>query len=62
MDEELKKYLDGMEKRILEAVRGMQAELIASIESGSSGQSIRLQKLEERQATFEYVDRKRHCP
>jgi hypothetical protein len=50
MDEDLKQHLEAMEKRIVDSLtehmRDMQTELLRGFEAFSTGQTIRLRKLE----------------
>ncbi len=46
MDEQLKQHLEAMESSLIEIMRDMQSELLRGFEAFSSGQIIRLSKLE----------------
>jgi hypothetical protein len=62
MDEELRTYLEGMEKRLFEKMRDMQREIIDNFEAFSGRESLRLRKVEEAQSNLEYLEQKRRCP
>jgi hypothetical protein len=62
MDEELRTYLEGMERRLLEKMRDMQTEIVGSFETCSGQETLHLRKLEEAQSNFEYLEQKRRCP
>jgi hypothetical protein len=62
MDEEVRTYLEGMEQRLGEKLRVLQAEMMAALQSLSVDQAVRLRKLEENQSTLEYLGQKRRCP
>ena len=62
MDQELKLYLDGMEKRLSEKIGHLHAQLLVRLESFSAAEDLRLRKLEEYQATSDYLTQKRRCP
>lgn len=57
MDEELKKYLEGMEGRIkaelTEVMRDMQTELLRGFEAFSAGQVLRVRKVEADQSNLD---------
>jgi hypothetical protein len=53
MDEDLKVYLEGMENRLVEKMRGMQTELLRGFEAFSGGQTIRLRKIEADQSNLD---------
>jgi hypothetical protein len=46
MDEELKKYLEGMKAELLEAMRDMQTELLRGFAAHSGGITLRVRKVE----------------
>jgi hypothetical protein len=62
MDEELRTYLEGMEKRLLEKIRDVQREIIDSFEAFSGREALRLRKVEEAQSNLEFLEQKRRCP
>ena len=62
MDQELKMYLEGLEKRLSRKIEDARTELLARLESSAAGEDIRLRKLEEYQATSEHSSVKRRCP
>ncbi len=53
MDDQLRHYLEVMESRLIERMRDMQSELLRGLEAFSSGQIIRLRKLEADQSNLD---------
>lgn len=59
MDDELKAYLDGLESRLVETMRGMQTELLRGFEAFANGQTLRLRKVEADQTNLDLALRGR---
>jgi hypothetical protein len=53
MDEELKKYLEGMKAELLEAMRDMQTELLRGFAAHSAGMTLRVRKVEADQSNLD---------
>jgi hypothetical protein len=53
MDQELQKHLEAMEERLTERMREMQTELLRGFAAFSTGQNIRLRKVEADQSNLD---------
>lgn len=53
MDDELKQYLEGMEARLVERMRDMQAELLRGFAAHAAGMVLRVRKVEADQSNLD---------